>query len=679
MYPVSNEFKQMAKGIERQLGIKLVVDGVEYTNTTIVELDIENNLQQSEKFTLGSIISSRLNFTIRDFDMNPSENALVEPYIRFEGGLIWNETTQTWEQMEVSWDFSNSEWLPLGKFYIDNRKYTNQRLWKFECYDKTVFMHQDFLSTLEYPQSMRTVLQEACYQIDLEIENIELINPDYQIYLMPTELSIHQVISYIASANCCSAFINRNGKLQFIKFGNSMYNNPVETLTMRDYFRARQTNDIKKYTKIRLFEKSEYTEGKFVEITRGTGDEFNTLDIENPFVDESILDDIYNSMKDFEYIPYELDYKCFPYLDLGDVITIEQSKGSTWLETNETWGTADFTWDYDIVNFNVIVFYNKIIYRGGLRSTLKAEAESVQTSEFKIKGSLREYVEQIDKSTIKEDVIYNGVRTSREEGVVVERSDGKAKTVMNATEGISIFSDVGQGLQRNFFVDLNGRIQARELDISGDATFQGTITASSVIGGTISGTTITGGSINIGSGNFVVNSNGDMIANSGYFKGTIEASNIYGTYISGSTISGGTISGTTITGGSIIGATINTLQDATVGNNLYIGGMSNNFSKKGIYLAIGNNECSISLHETGYMSIFNFDDIDIYSGEDINITAFEDVEIIGTIVDISCWGGGAVILDDETYVGYKDSYGDNLVATLGEIENAILAHIAQYH
>lgn len=678
MYQVSNELKQMAKGIERQLGIKVVIDGVEYTNTTIVELDIENNLQQSEKFTLGSIISSRLNFTIRDFDVNPSENALVEPYIRFEGGLTWNEATQTWEQMEATWDFSNSEWLPLGKFYIDNRKYTNQRLWKFECYDKSMFMHQDFLSALEYPQSMRTVLQEACYQIDLEIENIELINPDYQIYLMPTELSIHQVISYIAAANCCSAFINRNGKLQFIKFGNSMYNNPVETLTMRDYFRARQTNDIRKYTKIRLFEKTEYTEGKFVEITRGTGDEFNTLDIENPFVDESILDDIYNSMKDFEYIPYELDYKCFPYLDLGDVITIEQSKGSTWLETKETWGTADFTWDYDIVSFNVIIFYNKIVYRGGLRSTLKAEAESVQTSEFKIKGSLREYVEQIDKSAIKEDVIYNGVRTSREEGVVVERSDGKAKTVMNATEGISIFSDVGQGLQRNFFVDLDGRIQARELDISGDATFQGTITASSVIGGTISGTTITGGSINIGSGNFVVNSNGDMVAKSGYFEGTIEASDIYGTYISGSTISGGSISGTTISGGTITGSTINTLQNATVGNNLYIGSMSNNFSK-GIYFSSGTFESEISLNSSGMMSIFNWTDIDIYSTENIDITAVEDINIIGDTVDISCWAGGAVILDYETYVGYKDAIGDNLVATLGDIENAILTHIAEYH
>ena len=51
---------------------------------------------------------------------------------------------------------------------------------------------------------------------------------------------------------------------------------------------------------------------------------------------------------------------------------------------------------------------------------------------------------------------------------------------MNATEGISIYSDTGQGLERNFFVDLDGRIQARELDIAGDATFQGTITSSNI-------------------------------------------------------------------------------------------------------------------------------------------------------------------------------------------------------
>lgn len=283
-------------------------------------------------------------------------------------------------------------------------------------------------------------------------------------------------------------------------------------------------------------------------------------------------------------------------------------------------------------------------------------------------NGLEDQLYRIGTTTVAKEKVYNGCRIGPEEGFVVERTDEKAKTVMNATEGISIFSDVGEGLQRNFFVDLNGRIQARELDISGDATFKGTITASSVIGGTISGTTITGGSINIGSGNFVVNSNGDMIAYSGYFEGTIEASDIYGSYISGSTISGGTISGTTI----------NTLQNATVGNNLYIGSMSNNFSK-GIYFSSGTFECEISLNSSGMMSIFNWTDIDIYSTENIDITSVEDIEIIGDTVDISCWSGGAVILDYEAYVGYKDAIGDNLVATLGDIENAILAHIAEYH
>src|SRR5690606_5555440 len=130
----------------------------------------------------------------------------------------------------------------------------------------------------------------------------------------------------------------------------------------------------------------------------------------------------------------------------------------------------------------------------------------------------------------------------------------------------------------------------------------------------------------IGSGNFVVNSSGVMIANSGYFKGTIEASDIYGTYISGSTISGGTISGTTISGGIITGSIINTLQNATVGNNLYIGSMSNNFSK-GIYFATGDYECEISLSSLGTMSILNWADIDIFSSENIEIEAFGDVDI----------------------------------------------------
>lgn len=49
-----------------------------------------------------------------------------------------------------------------------------------------------------------------------------------------------------------------------------------------------------------------------------------------------------------------------------------------------------------------------------------------------------------------------------------------------------------------------------------DGTFTGTLSANQIKGGTLSGT-----SIDIGNGNFTVDSNGDLTANNGYFNGTI--------------------------------------------------------------------------------------------------------------------------------------------------------------
>ena len=46
---------------------------------------------------------------------------------------------------------------------------------------------------------------------------------------------------------------------------------------------------------------------------------------------------------------------------------------------------------------------------------------------------------------------------------------------MNATEGISVYSDIGQGLVKNFFVDTDGRIKARSIDILEDGSFGGNI------------------------------------------------------------------------------------------------------------------------------------------------------------------------------------------------------------
>lgn len=69
----------------------------------------------------------------------------------------------------------------------------------------------------------------------------------------------------------------------------------------------------------------------------------------------------------------------------------------------------------------------------------------------------------IDRSVVKKDTLYNGVKISAENGLEVFRSDGKVRTVLNATEGIKIESDSGEGLKEVFFVDTDGNLKAVRL------------------------------------------------------------------------------------------------------------------------------------------------------------------------------------------------------------------------
>lgn len=96
-------------------------------------------------------------------------------------------------------------------------------------------------------------------------------------------------------------------------------------------------------------------------------------------------------------------------------------------------------------------------------------------------SGLEDDIYRIQTTTVAKNKVYNGCRIGPEEGFVAERSDGKAKTVLNATEGISIYSNLGSGLVKNFFVDTDGRIKAKGIDIDGSGTFSGTIKANQLL------------------------------------------------------------------------------------------------------------------------------------------------------------------------------------------------------
>ena len=117
----------------------------------------------------------------------------------------------------------------------------------------------------------------------------------------------------------------------------------------------------------------------------------------------------------------------------------------------------------DIVNRVVSIEYNPIF-------EINTKLEIASTL-----ATLATEISNIYDSSVSKEELYNGVKVGPKDGFVALRSDGRVKTILNATEGISIYSDIGEGLKRNFFVDSEGKIQGKELVIDGKSTFGGKV------------------------------------------------------------------------------------------------------------------------------------------------------------------------------------------------------------
>jgi hypothetical protein len=154
-----------------------------------------------------------------------------------------------------------------------------------------------------------------------------------------------------------------------------------------------------------------------------------------------------------------------------DILTLKnsqeyQSKGYNSLEfigLGDTVKLIDEVIGLNVVNRIVAITYNPVF-------EVNTDVEIANTINL-----IADRVTQIERTTVAKESVYNGIKIGPDEGYVAERSDGKAKTIMNATEGISIYSDLGSGLVRNFFVDTNGRIQGKSLDIDGNSVFHGKV------------------------------------------------------------------------------------------------------------------------------------------------------------------------------------------------------------
>jgi len=354
-----------------------------------------------------------------------------------------------------------TEWIPMGEFYIDSRQYQNG-IWTFSCVDKLITTEQPYVSNLTYPVSMSDVFEEILDILDIESD--VAINPTFQIPYKDESISIRDMLSCIASAHGANVKLNREGELIFIPISPSL--EPVATVTASSYIRGEQTNPQKVYTKLEVVHNAE---GET--LTRGTGTEDNTLKFENRFmfIEQNQLNNAFSIIDGFSYVPYTMTWTGRPDLDVGDTIKIVL---------------------LDSTEITSIIAVNKISFKGGLLQQSSAPSKSEQQSEFRFTGTISKQLAQ----KITKDAVYNGVSFGPTYGLKVERSDGKVRVLANATKGILIQKNIGGDNWEDVIF----------LDTEGNGNFVGKIISSQFIGG----------SIDIGDGQFTVDSEGNVFSNS---------------------------------------------------------------------------------------------------------------------------------------------------------------------
>ncbi|RUS47568.1 hypothetical protein [Cohnella sp. AR92] len=499
MYQLSALYADYLRRMDHQFIVKVDVDGVEYDNTVIVDFTIENGISPNDEFTVGAAVASKLTINLRMRGEIPV-NAQMTPYLAIDtGNLTWASAKYPWNEMHVAWESGSTEWLPLGDFYIDTRTRVNN-YWTYTCYDKLIWADQPYTSLLSFPASQRAVWDDICNSLGYECEDV-VIDPSYSIETAPTNLTMRQVMANIAGCNAASVFVSLDGKIKFKRFAAAA---PIDfDMTSRDYIRAKLTNPIKTYTRIVV---TASTEDDII-YGAGSGDEGHTLSLDNTFATQQIVNDLYAQLNGFSYQPVEMDTRGFPQLEPGDSIDFSRNEGATWAEMTLQWANANIPWD-GMVHYKSIILHQTLSFKGGLKMSIKAPSKSEQRSEFVTKGPLTQQVETIDKTAVKQGKSYYGVTTSKEEGLVIDRDDGKAKAVFNADE-LTFYKGSSKAL---WFDVANDKYKFSGTLEGVDGIFSGTIQAGTIIGGTISGSSISAGTI------------------------------------SGTTITGGTINGTTITG-----------------------------------------------------------------------------------------------------------------------------------
>jgi hypothetical protein len=304
-----------------------------------VDIIIDGNIQPSDGFMIGATTSQILDLTLLN-----------------KGDMVYGTSTI---KVEIGLKIGNTiEYIPMGIYNIDDIEKTDYTI-KITAFDNMMKFEKNFISNLGDTLTLQQVVNEL-----VRITGVQFIGtlPSYSVKKLEG-FSCREILGYVASLCGGNAIITRDGKFTIVTPKDNSYS--IGTSNYFDYKREETKYKIGKIS---------CQSGEEILSKGSIGVDSMELQFENPWVNNTILTDIYTKLNGFEYLGYSMKWQGDPSLDVGDIVTITDKKG---------------------VLRKHPILSQKFTYTGGLTAEMGAKGENKNKNEFSGSGPSAKKVERV--------------------------------------------------------------------------------------------------------------------------------------------------------------------------------------------------------------------------------------------------------------------------------------------
>lgn len=261
------------------------------------------------------------------------------------------------------------QWVKMGEYFINDIEIDrNRNTTTLELMDGMFKLNREYVTDLHFPAEVREVIQEICLKTGIELANdyFGISAMRYHVEQVPEgkKLSFRDMLSAMTQMIGMSCFFNREGKMEIRDLTESNI-----TINADSYFLHGLTKSEIEYQIAGITCK---TDKKSLTVGMKTG---RSLELDNVFMTQSALNDLYYKLKNLTYYPYNLNYQGHLLLEVGQWVTIQTNK-------NEI--------------FKVPVLSQSFTFKGGLRGRISADSKAGNDTQYSYEGTITKQIKQQD-------------------------------------------------------------------------------------------------------------------------------------------------------------------------------------------------------------------------------------------------------------------------------------------